>query len=117
MPELTRKDTLEHKLAEIKDFIANGGVNFIGNPNAGSNTDGWATYANTAGSTPVNGTGGTPNITWTRNTITPLRGDADFKLHKDAANRQGEGVSYDFKIDRADINKQLSIKFQVDGSD
>jgi hypothetical protein len=88
------------------------GINYIsGNPSAEVDTSGWATYADAAGALPVNGTGGVANVTWTRSTSSPLRGSAEFLFTKDAANRQGEGVSYDFTIDSADQGKVLNINF------
>lgn len=86
-----------------------GGINYIENSDAESGTSGWSTYADAAGSAPVDGTGGTANITWSRSTTSPLRGVADFNLVKDAVNRQGQGVSYDFTIDSADQAKILTI--------
>ena len=77
-------------------------------------TQGWATYADAAGATPVNGTGGAPTVTFTRSTSSPLEGKASAILTKDAANRQGEGASYDFTIDEAysGANPQnLTIEF------
>lgn len=88
-----------------------GGVNYIDNPDAETNTTGWATYADAAGTSPVNGTGGTATTTWTRTTSSPLRGTGSFLLTKDAANRQGEGASYDFTIAAADKAKVLQISF------
>ena len=52
---------------------------------------------------PLDGTGGTPTITWTRTTSSPLRGTGAFLLTKPAAQVMGEGVSYDFTCDRADL--------------
>lgn len=80
-----------------------GGINYITNPDAEANTTGWSTYADAAGTAPVDGTGGSPNITWTRSTSSPLRGLANFLITKDAANRQGQGVSYLAVTDRADF--------------
>ena len=85
------------------------GINYIENSTADKDLTGWIEYADAAGTSPVDGTGGTANIALTRNTTTPLRGDADFLLTKDAVNRQGEGVSYDFTIDEADKGKVLSV--------
>lgn len=81
-----------------------GSKNYIGNAKAESGTTGWATYADAAASSPVDGTGGSPNITWTQTSSSPLEGTYSFLLTKDAANRQGEGVSYDFTIDLGDDN-------------
>ena len=45
-----------------------GGINYITNPSAKSVVTPWVTYANTPGSQPVNGTGGSPSITLTQDT-------------------------------------------------
>lgn len=90
-------------------------TNYILNWNAeGSLTTGWATYADAAGVVPVDGTGGSPTVTWGVSTTTPLRNTSDFNFVKDAANRQGEGVSYNFSIERADQGRQLSIAFDYE---
>ena len=89
-----------------------GGINYIANPDAETDTTGYATYADAAGVAPVDGTGGTANITFTRSTTTPLRSTASFLLTKDAVNRQGQGVSYDFTIASADKAKVLEIGFE-----
>lgn len=75
-----------------------GRVTYVTNGQFESNDTGWATYADAAGATPVDGTGGSPSITFARNTTTPLNGNGDGKLVKDAANRQGQGVSYAFTV-------------------
>lgn len=93
-----------------------GGINYIENSDAETGTDGWVAYADVAGTEPVDGTGGSPTVTLTQTTSTPLRGDASFLLTKDAADRQGEGVSYDFTIDEADKAKTLSISFDLNSS-
>ena len=97
---------------------ATGGINYIDNPSAETGTDGWSTYADAAGTTPVDGTGGSANVTLTRTTAAAeiLRGDASFELTV-PANSQGEGFSYDFTIDKADQNKVLGIWFDVDATD
>lgn len=86
-------------------------VEYIGNPDAEANADGWATYADAAGTAPVDGTGGSANITWTRTTTTPIRGNASFLLTKDAVNRQGQGASYAFSIQPGDRAKVLAVRF------
>lgn len=98
--------------------IAGGGgggteSNYIGNPDAETDTAGWTTYADAAGATPVDGTGGVPTLTFTRTTSSPLRGTGSFLITKDAANRQGEGASYDFTLDSADVGSTLKIQFDV----
>jgi len=90
------------------------GINYILNPDAEFSTVGWSTYADAAGTSPVNGTGGSPTVTWSRSTTTPLRKTADFNFVKSASNLQGEGVSYDFTIDSADKAKSLNISFDYE---
>lgn len=77
------------------------GLNFVTNGTFAENMDGWTTYADAAGTAPVDGSGGSPNVTFTHNTINPLfspidSGDALFE--KDAANRQGQGVCTDLQV-------------------
>jgi hypothetical protein len=63
---------------------------------------------------PKLGTGGSPSVTFSRSTTTPLRQGADYNIVKDASNRMGQGVSYDFTIDRADQGKVLNISFDYE---
>ena len=88
--------------------------NYIKNGSALQNVKGWATYADAAGTSPVDGTGGSPTVTWTRTTSSPLSLDASFLFTKDAASRQGQGASYDFTIDRADQAKVCRIDFDYE---
>lgn len=88
------------------------GTNFIANGSAEADTTGWATYADVAGTSPVDGTGGSPTVTWTRSTSSPLVGTASFVFTKDAANRQGQGASFAFSIDSAYKAKVLQISFE-----
>lgn len=97
--------------AETQLGSSAGVVNYITNPNAATNTIGWATYADAAGALPVDGTGGSPASTLTRDAVLGLRGSTSFKWTKSAANRQGEGFSYDFQIDRCDEGKVLQASF------
>jgi len=85
--------------------------NYIANHDAILDTSGYAAYADAAATSPVDGTGGSPTVTITRSTSSPLRGVGSFVITKDAANRQGEGVSYDFTIDAADKYKVLQGSF------
>jgi trimeric autotransporter adhesin len=86
--------------------------NYIGNGKAtNATTAGWATYADAAGTAPVDGTGGSPNVTISTSSSSPLSGDNSFTLVKDAANRQGQGWSYDFTIASSDQAKVLQIQF------
>ena len=91
-----------------------GEINYVLNPDAEGNTVGFAVYADAAAATPVDGDGGSANVVLSRTTtaIEVIRGDASFKLAKDAADRQGEGLSYDITIDNADVNKLLKMEFE-----
>lgn len=88
------------------------GINYILSPGADTGAAGWVTYADAAGVSPVDGTGGSPVVTFTTTATTPIRGLASFLITKDAANRQGNGVSYDFTIDSADKGKVLQGSFE-----
>ena len=88
-----------------------GGINYILNPNAVASTVGWSTYQDAAASQPVDGTGGSPTITLTKDTTSKIISTNSFKITKDAANRQGEGVPYDFTIDQALAGKNLELSF------
>lgn len=83
----------------------------ITNYGAESDITGWATYADAASTTPVDGTGGSPSSTFLRNTTTPLTGTADFQWTKSAANRQGEGFSYAFTMPKSLYAKNVQISF------
>lgn len=85
--------------------------NYIGNGAATDNTAGWATYADAAAASPSDGTGGSPSVTWTRSTSSPLSLDASFIFTKGASNLQGNGASYDFTIQSCDQAKVLQISF------
>lgn len=95
---------LTNRLGETINYLA-------ANAQADTDVGGYATYADAAGTSPVDGTGGAANITFTRSTSSPLRGVASFLFTKDAANRQGQGASYDFTIDSTDQAKPLAIAF------
>jgi hypothetical protein len=86
-------------------------LNYVTNSKASVDTAGYATYADAAAAQPVDGTGGSPTVTFTRSTSSPLRGAASFLFTKDAANRQGEGASYAFTIDAADQGRIMAINF------
>lgn len=86
------------------------GINYITDYD-GSAIGSWTTYADAAASTPVDGTGGSPSSTYAVSTDTSLRGSSNFLWTHSAANRQGEGFSYDFTINPADKGKVLQGSF------
>lgn len=91
---------------------AGAGINYILAPDADSGSTGWATYADAAATSPVDGTGGAASSTFAVSTSSPLRGTSSFLWTKSAANRQGEGFSYDFTIDASDKGKVLQCSFE-----
>lgn len=88
-----------------------GGQNYITNPDFEGTVSPWVAYADAAQSRPVNGTGGSPVVTITRSTSSPLHGVASGLITKDAANRQGEGASVDITIDPGDQGKTMVLSF------
>lgn len=73
--------------------------------------------ANGGDTAPTDGTGGVvTGVTFTRSTVSPIIGNASFILSKDAANRQGEGVSTDFTINNLDKGALLEVRVSYDGS-
>jgi hypothetical protein len=102
--------------SEITAAGGGGGINYISNTTSEDDASGWSAYADAAGTRPVNGTGGSPTLTIVKSTSNPLRETASFLVTKDAANRQGEGVSTDFTIDRADMSHMLDIEFDYEAS-
>ena len=125
---LTRKEgTVVYGTDTAKAYVDNGtslvpigsgsggGLNYISaNSDAETDTTGYATYKDAAGALPVDGTGGSPTLTFTRSTSSPLRSTANFLITHAASDQQGEGASYAFTIDRADQGKQLSISFDYE---
>jgi hypothetical protein len=88
-----------------------GGINYIDAAD-GTAIGVWVTYDDGASSTPVNGTGGSPGVTYAISTDSSLRGTSNFLFTHDAADRQGEGFSYDFTIDASDKGKVLQCSFE-----
>ena len=96
--------------AETQVGSGAGGINYLStNPDAESAVTGHSAYADAAATSPVDMIGGSPNVTITRTTSSPRRGNASFLITKDAVNRQGEGVSVDFTIASADTYQMLEI--------
>lgn len=100
----------------LSDSGGVGGINYLENDsfNFENLTVGdWVAYADAAATTPADGTGGSPNITF-NSTISAseiIRGNGSGEITKDAADRQGEGISIDFSVDNQDLGKELTISF------
>jgi hypothetical protein len=105
---------------EVGSGSGQGGINYIsannGNADFETDTAGYVEYADSPGDRPVDGDGGSPTVAISRTTSSPLRGDGSGLITKDAADRQGEGISYDFAISRADRSKPLAIEFEYEVS-
>lgn len=95
-----------------------GAYNYITNGTAETDTSGWTRYANTTPSAKPDDFGVTPSslTTWTRSTSTPLVGDASFLLTKDAVNRQGEGVYYQFTAEEGHKTLKNLLRMLADTS-
>ena len=83
--------------------------NFIKNGDAES-TNIWTAYADAAGTRPVDCTGGSPNVTTSTTSSSPLADVNSFTFVKDAANRQGQGWSVPFTIPASQQAKVLQIE-------
>jgi hypothetical protein len=89
-------------------------LNYIDNGHGEINVLGWAQKKSTTpGSRPEASPGGSvdSDFTLTRNTSSPLRGEADLLITKTANNRQGNEWSYAFTIEEADKAKVMQITF------
>lgn len=128
---LTRKEgTLVFATDEGKLYVDDGallkavgsgsgsGINYASDLFDGTSTTGLNAYADAASETPTDGTGGSANVTVTTNTTTELRGTSNQRFSKDAADRQGEGWSWDFTLARADHEggKPIFITFRYETS-
>lgn len=82
-------------------------------PPKAANTKGWKCYADAAGVVPVDGTGGSPTVTFTASATTPLKNSGGgFIFTHLASNQQGMGCSYDFVIDPQDKAKILDVNLE-----
>lgn len=89
-------------------------VNYIKNPAAENGTYGFSNYADSAGTSPVDCTGGSPNSALTASSSSPLAGSKSFLWTKNSgASRQGEGFSYAFSIDAAKQAQPLTVSFDM----
>lgn len=104
------------QLKEIGSGSGTGGLNFITNSDAESDTTGWSTYKDAVAVTPADGTGGSPSLTFARTTTANriLTGAASFEITSpNLANTQGEGASFDFVVplQYTQVSKRLFVSF------
>ena len=91
-------------------------VNYIKNAGGESGVTGYNLYADAAGTTPEDGTGGYPTITISSSTTTPLEGGRSIVIYKPSgSSHKGQGFSTDFTISNLDKGKvlQASLSYQV----
>lgn len=77
-------------------------------------TVGYATYADAAGTAPVDGTGGSPNVTIAVTGSNPISRSQSYLISKPASICQGQGVSYDFPIDNSLKGQVVEISFDYE---
>jgi hypothetical protein len=83
------------------------------NPGFEQGLSNYSRYADAAGTIPVDMTGGSPSITIALNGTTPIEGNKDLIITKDAANRQGNGISFPFTIPAGLQGNVLQACFNV----
>ena len=103
--------TLDSAGNEAAVGSGSGGVkNLITNGNADDTASSiFIPYADAAGTRPVDGTGGSPTVTTSISSSTPLDGVKSFLLTKPASNVQGQGWAVPFTVDPAYRAKSLKI--------
>lgn len=103
---------------EVGSGSGGGGINYVTNSDFENNaTTGFSTFADVAQADPVDGTGGSANVTFAATGTSPLRGTYSALFTKDAVNRQGQGFSYDFTIASADALgarvQRIGFEYQI----
>lgn len=79
-------------------------INYTRDLFSGTSLNGINTYNDGTIALPVDGTGGVVSgLTTALNASSPLQAPSNIRFSKDAANRQGEGWSWDISLDRADF--------------
>lgn len=103
--------TLDSAGNEAAVGSGSGGVkNLITNGNADDTASSiFVPYADAAGTRPVDGTGGSPTVTTSVSTVSPLDGVKSYLLTKPASNVQGQGWAVPFTVDPAYRAKSLKI--------
>jgi hypothetical protein len=106
---------LDGALAEVGGGSA--GINYITNPDAEVNADGWSNYANSVAGELPDDFGGTVSGSWDNiaaSAASPLRGSKSFVfggINSGSGDLQGHGVYSSFTVDSADLAKKLTISF------
>lgn len=70
----------------------------------------WRTYNDGDSNVPLDGTGGSPNVTFVRDSSAPLNSTGDYRFTKGgSASRRGQGVSVDFTVENRHLGKVLQV--------
>lgn len=76
----------------------------------------WRVYNDGDTAVPLDGTGGTPLVTFVRDSSSPMNSTGDFRFTKSgSASRRGQGVSVDFNVEKRHLGKvlQLSLDYEL----
>ncbi len=100
-----------------------GGISYIDNADFEATADsalpdGWIVYEDAVQIDPVDGTGSTGAVdsTFLGSDASPLRGLISGVISKPASNERGEGISYDYQIDPADLASVQKVTFDYSAS-
>ena len=75
----------------------------------------WRTYNDGDSNVPLDGTGGSPNVTFVRDSSAPLNSTGDYRFTKGgSASRRGQGVSVDFTVENRHLGKVLQVVFDYE---
>lgn len=111
---VTDDDDVPNKLYADQQIERSSLLNYILNFGAEYDDTGYNTYDDGAVSKPVDGTGGSPAISFTRSASSPLYGVGKMLLTNTGADRQGEGGSYDFTIEDGATYSPITVSFTYD---
>lgn len=109
-------------LGGTKALIETGNINFVRNPGAEGTSPLPLAYADAAGTSPVDMTGGSPTTTCTRTTSSPLNGAGSFAMTlSTGSSHQGEGCAFDpitvpTAYGAVGSNLQFSFPYAVTGA-
>lgn len=91
--------------------------NNIKNPGAEAGLQNWFEGVGSAASAPTTDqSAAAADITFSRNTTTPLAGSADFQISKPASNQQGEFVATNIDLDTDQLYKPNDVSFTYEAS-
>lgn len=87
--------------------------NLFPNPKAEGTSPSWLAYKDAAGLVPVDGVNGSPTLSCSLSSSSPLEGTKSFLITKPASNVQGEGCAHDLKVlEETHKAKVLQVSFE-----